>query len=259
MSPLLKATRELPNADCARMLTSGLRVRQGELWKENRHLPPSIGGCGLFGQRIPLDGKPKRDRQHHSLSKNSSRRVVLNGPPRPATASPNVPPLNRRQATRHDCASVRMSWSSGAVGALTEGSSNCGHQIPRVGRKSLPGSTLERVRRPIAGSILRTGPERSLVSGRLTFVRDPDISTARIPGAVHIRFGHGAWYRARSPVCARSSFPCLLRFRRRSRVRNWCWSSWCVRADSRPPTFRRFVPKLGSPHARGSTSSAGIS
>ena len=111
---------------------------------------------------MPLDGKPKRDRQHHSLSKNSSRRVALNEPPRPAIASPNVPPLNRRQATRHHCASVRMSWSSGAAGALTEGSSNCGHQIPRVGRKSLPGSTLERVRRPIAGSILRTGPGRSL-------------------------------------------------------------------------------------------------
>ena len=108
-----------------------------------------------------LDGKPKRDRQHHSLSKNASRRGALNGRPRPATASPNVPPLNRRQATRHHCASVRMSWSSGAAGALTEASSNCGHQIPRVGRKSLPGSTLERVRRPIAGSIPRTGPGRS--------------------------------------------------------------------------------------------------
>ena len=108
-----------------------------------------------------LDGKPKRDRQHHSLSKNASRRGALNGPPRPATASPNVPPLNRRQATRHHCASVRMSWSSGAAGALTEASSNCGHQIPRVGRISLPGSTLERVRRPIARSIPRTGPGRS--------------------------------------------------------------------------------------------------
>ena len=48
MSPLLKATRELPNADCARMLTSGLRVRQSGLWKENRHLPPFIGGRADF-------------------------------------------------------------------------------------------------------------------------------------------------------------------------------------------------------------------
>ena len=68
MSPLLKATRELPNADCARMLTSGLRVRQGGLWKESRHLPPSIGGGGFFGQKMHLEGKPKRDRQHHSPS-----------------------------------------------------------------------------------------------------------------------------------------------------------------------------------------------
>ena len=68
VSPLLKATRELPNADCARMLTSGLRVRQGALWKESRHLPPSIGGGGFFGQKMHLEGKPKRDRQHHSPS-----------------------------------------------------------------------------------------------------------------------------------------------------------------------------------------------
>ena len=67
-------------------------------------------------------------------------------------------------------------------------------------------------------------PERPSVSARPAFLRDSDVSASGIPRAAHFSaLAACSWYRVRSPVFARSCFPCLLRFRRRSRVRNWCW------------------------------------